>query len=366
MDGWYGRIFSGAGFDMDKPIAEVHQEGAARPALQGADEDQGRGHQPHLRGPDPEDPEVDALQGRRRDAAAHPGVRASGRSPSSLPGLRRHPAQPARPGPSKIDGARASPSLRDADQRPGRVGPRRSTSRRSARCSKGLQHLLDSFDEIGLGYLSPRPAGRHAVRRRGAAHQDDPPPRLLAHRRHLRVRRADDRAAPPRHRADERAAAPAAGQGQHRARRRAQARDHRDRRPRRRPRPRRRHRGRRGGLRGHRRGAAGERHHHRPPPRRPRRAQGVGADADGALEVRGADDAQPPRRRRRHPARGAVRRHRRRRLGQELADPRLGRGPRRRRGRSTRARSGARGAATRRRTPACSTRSARRSRRPTA
>ena len=32
---------------------EVHQEGAARPALPGADQDQGRGHQPHLRGPDP-------------------------------------------------------------------------------------------------------------------------------------------------------------------------------------------------------------------------------------------------------------------------------------------------------------------------
>ena len=29
MDGWYGRIFSGAGLPMDKPIAQVHQEGAA-------------------------------------------------------------------------------------------------------------------------------------------------------------------------------------------------------------------------------------------------------------------------------------------------------------------------------------------------
>ena len=35
--------------------------------------------------------------------------------------------------------------------------------------------------------------------------------------------------------------------------------------------PRRRHRGRRGGVRGHRRGAAGQRHPHRPPPRRPGR-----------------------------------------------------------------------------------------------
>ena len=40
----------------------------------------------------------------------------------------------------------------------------------------------------------------------------------------------------------------------------------------------------------------------------------------GALEIRGATHPQPARRRRRHPARGAGRRHRRRRLGQELAD----------------------------------------------
>ena len=32
---------------------QVHQEGAARPPLQGADQDQGRRHQPHLRGADP-------------------------------------------------------------------------------------------------------------------------------------------------------------------------------------------------------------------------------------------------------------------------------------------------------------------------
>ena len=43
----------------------------------------------------------------------------------------------------------------------------------------------------------------------------------------------------------------------------------------------------------------------------------------GTLEIRGATDAQPARRRRRHPARGACRRHRRRRLRQELARARV-------------------------------------------
>ena len=86
----------------------------------------------------------------------------------------------------------------------------------------------------------------------------------------------------------------------------------------------------------------------------------------GALEVRGADDQQPAGRRRRHPARRAGGGHRRGRVGQELADRRLGVGPRRRGVDRPGARSRARGAATRRPTPGCSTRSARRSRRPTA
>ena len=56
------------------------------------------------------------------------------------------------------------------------------------------------------------------------------------------------------------------------------------------------------------------------------------ATPDGALEVRKALDAQPAERRRRPPARRAVRAHRRRRLRQELAGPGLGRRPRGRRG----------------------------------
>ena len=116
-----------------------------------------------------------------------------------------------------------------------------------------------------------RPAGRHAVRRRGAADQDDPPPRFVAHRRHLRLRRADDRPPSPRHPAHERAAAAPAGQGQHGPRRRAQAGGDRHRRPRRRPGSRRRQRRRRGGLRGHPRWASSQRHVDRAAPRRPGR-----------------------------------------------------------------------------------------------
>ena len=123
--------------------------------------------------------------------------------------------------------------------------PRRAVGRAAARGAAAEPRLVRR-DRPRLPLA--RPADGHALGRRGAAHQDDPPPRLVAHRRHLRLRRADDRAAPARHPAHERPAAAAARQGQHRAGRRAQAGDDRDRRPRRRPRPRRRHRRRRGGA----------------------------------------------------------------------------------------------------------------------
>ena len=130
--------------------------------------------------------------------------------------------------------------------------------------------------------------------------------------------------------------------------------------------PRRRQRGRRGGVRGHRRGAAGQRHDHRAAPGRPRRPEAVGADVVGGAGGARRRHPQPAGRRRRHPARRAGRRHRRGGLGQELADPRLGVRPRRGGDGRPGARSAARGGATRRPTPGCSTRSARRSRRPTA
>ena len=270
---------------------QVQQEGAARPALQGADQDQGRRDQPDLRRADPADPEVVPVQGRRRAAAAHPRLRGAGGDVPDLSRVRRHPAQQG--GPVVEDqGEEHRRRLLDADQRPRRLGPRprRAVGGAAARRAATPPRLVRG-DRAGLPLA--RPAVGHAVRRRGAAHQDDPPPRLVAHRRHLRLRRADDRPAPARHPADERPAAAAARQGQHGARRRAQAGGDRDRRPRRRSRPRRRHGRRRGGVRGHRRGAAGQRHPHRPPSRRPGLAQEDGAEAHRRAGDPRRDDAQP-------------------------------------------------------------------------
>ena len=242
--------------------------------------------------------------------------------------------------------------------------PRRAVGRAAARGAAADPRLVRG-DRARLPLA--RPAVGHALGRRGAAHQDDPPPRLLAHRRHLRLRRADDRPAPARRPADERPAAAAARQGQHGARRRARAGDDRDRRPRRRPRPRRRHGGRHDLLRG-----------------RPSRGCGPATPSPAAIST-----TAPRSRRRcgRPPARwrSAARRPTTCRTststsrsgcscvvtgvagsGKSSLDARVDPGAARAWCRSTRPRSAARAAATRRRTPGCSTRSARRSRRPTA
>ena len=278
----------------------VHEAGAGRPALQGADEAQDRGHQPHLHRADPADPEVVPVQGPGGDAALRPRVRGPGGRLRGVPRVRRHPPVRGR----AVVEDRGRPHRRGqrvADQRRGRVDPR-------ARRPVGGAAPVVAVGDPGLVRRDrarlplPRPPGGHAVRRRGAAHQDDPAPRVGAHRRHLRLRRAHHRAAPARHRPDEHAPAAPARQGQHRARRRAQAGDDRDRRPGRRPRPGRRHRRRRGRLPGQPRRAAGQRHPDRPAPRRPRHAQDVGAHAgrrDGGAR-RGLP--QPAQGRRRHPA----------------------------------------------------------------
>ena len=143
---------------------QVHQEGAPRPAVQGADQDQGRRHQPDLRGPDPEDPEVDAVQGRRRDAAAHPRVRRAGGHVHDVPRVRRHPAVGGRPV-RRRSRARTSPTSVRCRSATSPTGSAALDETSVAPLLASLRHTLDSFVEIGLGYLSlDRPAG-HAVRR---------------------------------------------------------------------------------------------------------------------------------------------------------------------------------------------------------
>ena len=324
MEGWYGRIFRGCGLLRRRQAdQEVHQEGTRRPPLQGADQDQGRGHQPHLRGPGPADPEVVPVQGHRRAAAAHPRVRRSGDDvPARVPSAtaRGSARRRARPRSASVNIADAC-AMQITDLAEWVRGLKEPSV---APLLAKLPHTLDSFVEIGLGYLSlERPAGTlsggEAQRTKMIRHLgssltdvtyvfDEPTIGLHPH----------DIAA------HERSAAAAARQGQHGARRRAQARDDRDRRPRRRPRARRRHRRRHRLLtRARSTGLRKSKTHHRPPPRRPGVAQGDGAHAHRALEIRGADGQQPAEGRRRHPARRAVRDHRRRRLGQELARARL-------------------------------------------
>ena len=72
------------------------------------------------------------------------------------------------------------------------------------------------------------------------------------------------------------------------------------------------------------------RYPHRPAPRSPNGPEGHGPDADRQAGDPRRGLAQPPGRRCRRSARGAGRRHRCGRVGQELADPRLGGGPGRR------------------------------------
>ena len=138
---------------------QVHQEGAGRAAPYGADQDQGRRRQPDVRGPDPADPEVVPVQGRRRDAAAHPRLRGPSGHVHHLPRMRRHP--PVRAGAVVEDQTdQHRRRMRDADQRPGRMGQGSGSSRPSRPLLAALQHSLDSFVEIGLGYLSlDRPSG---------------------------------------------------------------------------------------------------------------------------------------------------------------------------------------------------------------
>ena len=246
MDGWYGRIFRGCGFfDPDKPIKKFTKKELDDLLYKEPTKIKVEGINLTYVGLIPQiqksflSKDVEAMQ---------PHIRAfveraiTFTTCPECDGTRLSEAARS----SKIDGRQHRRRLRDADQRPRRLGarPRRAVGGAAAGGAAARPSTRSSRSGSATSRLD-RPSGTLSG---GEAQrdEDDPPPRLVAHRRHLRLRRADHRAAPARHPADERAAAAAAGQGQHRARRRAQARGDRDRRPRRRPRARRRDRRRRG------------------------------------------------------------------------------------------------------------------------
>ena len=367
MDGWYGRIFRGCGFfDPDKPISKFTKKELNDLLYQEPTKIKVDGINLTYEGLIPKiqksllSKDVDALQPHIR-AFVERAVTFT--TCPECDGTRLNEAARS----SKIDGHQHRRRLRDADQRPRRVGarPRRAVGRAAAR--RRCATRLDSFVEIGLGYLClDRPSGTlsggEAQRTKMIRHLgssltdvtyvfDEPTIGLHPHDIQrmndllLQLRDKGNTVLVVEHKPETIAIAdhvvdlgPGAGTA--------------------------------GGevvLRGHRRRAAGQRHAHRRAPRRPGLAEDVGAHADRR--------ARGPRRRARTTCSDVD------------VDIPLGvlvvvtgvagsgksslihgsvSAARRRGRRSTRARSRARGAATRRPTPGCSSRSARRSPRPTA
>ena len=158
MDGWYGRIFSGAGFNMDKPIAKYTKKEMNDLLYKEPTKIKVEGINLTYEGLIPKiqksilSKDVDAMQ---------PHIRAF---------VERAITFQACP---ECDGTRLSPEARSSKIQGKNIADlcemqisdlavwiRDLHESSVAPLLKGLQHLLDSFAEIGLGYLSlDRPAG---------------------------------------------------------------------------------------------------------------------------------------------------------------------------------------------------------------
>ena len=159
MDGWYGRIFSGAGLDMDKPIAQVHARRSSRSSCYG----------------EPEKIKVEGVN------LTYEGVLTKVQKSmltkdveAMQPHVRRFVERAVTFSTCPdCDGTRLSKEARSskingkniadvcAMQISDLAGWLRTVKEPGvAPLLAGLQHLVDSFEEIGLGYLSlDRPAG---------------------------------------------------------------------------------------------------------------------------------------------------------------------------------------------------------------
>ena len=209
MEGWYGRIFRGCGFfDPDKPIKKFTKKELHDLLHKEPTKIKVNGINLTYTGLIPQLQKSFLSKDVERAAAAHPRVRRACGHVHHLSRVQRQPTQ--RGGPLLQDqGKEHRRRLLDADHRSGGVGERTERTVRRAALGDATAHArLVRRDRARLP--QSRQAVGHAVGRRGAAHQDDPPPRLVAHRRDVRLRRTDDRDAPPRHPADERASAAAA------------------------------------------------------------------------------------------------------------------------------------------------------------
>ena len=220
MDGWYGRIFQGAGyFDPDKPIKDFTKRELHDLLYKEPTKIKVEGINLTYEGLVPKiqktmlAKDVDALQ---------PHIRAfveravTCRACPECGGTRLSEAARS----SKIHGVSIADAC--AMQISDLADWVRGLDEPSVAPLLGnLRQTLDSFVTIGLGYLSlDRPSGTlsggEAQRTKMIRHLA-----VVADRHHLRVRRADDRAPRPRRRAGELAPPPPPRQGQHRPRRRA-------------------------------------------------------------------------------------------------------------------------------------------------
>jgi excinuclease UvrABC ATPase subunit len=158
MDGWYGRIFSGAGFDMDKPIAKFTKKEMHDLLYKEPTKIKVEGINLTYEGVIPKiqksmlSKDVDAMQ---------PHIRAFVERAITF--------QPC----PECDGTRLSPEARSSRIQGKNIADlcqmqisdlaawvRALDEPSVAPLLAGLRHLLDSFAEIGLGYLSlDRPAG---------------------------------------------------------------------------------------------------------------------------------------------------------------------------------------------------------------
>ena len=152
------RIFAAAGLDPDKPIRKYTKKELQ--IFLHSEPIKVKVERMNLtyEGLDSAHPEVVPVEGRRRDAAAHPRVRRARGHLHHLPRMRRHAAQRGRPvvQDQKINIADAC-AMQISDLAEWVRGLNEPSV---APLLASLRHTLDSFVEIGLGYLSlDRPSG---------------------------------------------------------------------------------------------------------------------------------------------------------------------------------------------------------------